>query len=96
MVKLNYWKEHKINTKKPIRNVSFILTLNVQQNRYYTTNNIHLKYASPAGSQQYQRPKVLRFNISFISGKDEGDFQTTTEGLIKEKARLESGNEGEP
>jgi hypothetical protein len=38
----------------------------------------------------------LCLNVSFVSRKDERDFKTTAKGLIKEKARLESGNEWKP
>jgi hypothetical protein len=38
----------------------------------------------------------LCLNVGFISRKDERDFKTTAKGLIKEKARLESGNEWKP
>lgn len=53
-------------------------------------------YISNIQSPQGHNIKELSLNICFISSKDEGDFKTTAEGLIKEKARLESGDERKP
>lgn len=57
-------------------------------------NNIHLNIQAPQGYRV--RRMALTLNVSFISSKDDRDFKTTAEGLIEEKARLESRNEWKP
>ena len=87
------WPDEEDKTNKSIKkHFSIFFRLNVQQLNY----KIIYIYNLQTPHWYNVRWKVLSLNIGFVTSKDERDFKTTAEGLIEQKARLESGNERKP
>lgn len=73
MKELNRWSVK--NQHRPIQKYIFLSLLH----EMYKQVNTILQKIYISNIQE----GVLSLDVSFISGKDEGDFKTTAEGLIK-------------